>query len=284
MAEETLHAGVVQAGRLSRHALREPHLLQSPLIGELPALPALVGMQQRGAVQAPLQVIEHLHGLGEVRAPRHRPRHDLDVAEVDHGGQARLGSRHLELGDVGRELLQRPVGPEVAIQDVAGNLSPLASAGVVALAADAAAEILLAHDLEHGLSADGQPPLGPQGHGHLTASHAVGGAGEYLAHERAHAGPPVGLRVSSARVAIVGAFGKPELVEHEPERVVMPQRVCRSCSIPSAKALSRFKISFSSSSSRTRASSSSSREKNAGSSFLGLPLGLGSSASGPPSR
>lgn len=161
---------------------------------------------------------------------------------------------------------------------------PLAPVGVVPLAAYAAAKALLAHQLEHGLPADGKPLLGPEGHRHLAVPHAVGRAGERLAHQGANVGPPVGPGAPPSRVAVVGALGELKLVEHELERVFAPQRVRRLRSISSAKALIRFWISSSSSSSRTRASSSSSREENAGSGFLGRPLGLGRRASGPPSR
>lgn len=280
--EEPLHAGVVQAGRLPRHALRDAHLLEAPLVGQLPVLPALVGVEERGPFEARPQVFEHLQGLGEVGAPRHRPRHDLVVVEVHHRRQVGLGPRHLELGDVGGELGHRGLGGEVAVEDVAGGLPPLAPVGVVPLAAYAAAKALLAHQLERGLPADGKPPLGPEGHRHLAVPHAVGRAGERLAHQGANVGPPVGPGAPPSRVAVVGALGEPELVEHELERVFAPQRVRRLRSISSAKALIRFWIS--SSSSRTRASGSSSREENAGSGFLGRPLDLGRRASGPPSR
>lgn len=134
MPEEPLHAGVVKAGRLPGHALDKPHLFQAFLIGDLPVLPALVGVEERGPFEARTQAVEHLQGLREVGAPRHRPRHDLVVAEVHHRRQVRLGPRHLELGDVGGELGRRGPRREVASRDVPGHLSLFSPVGGVALA------------------------------------------------------------------------------------------------------------------------------------------------------
>ena len=94
--------------------------------------------------------------------------------------------------------------------------------GVVSPASYAAAKAFLAHQLERGLAADGEPLLGPENHGDLAVSHSVGGAGERLVQKRAHIGPSVGLGVLSPCVIVVGALGKSELVEHEPERIIMP--------------------------------------------------------------
>ena len=196
----------------------------------------------------------------------------------------RLAASYLELRDIGDELFHRASSGGVAVQDISSQLPLLSFVGVVVLASYPAAKPFFPHQLERGLAADGEALLGLERHRHLAVSHAVWGAGEYLADKWAHIGPPVGLGAPSSRIAVVGAFRELKLVEHELERVVMPQRVRRLCSISSAKALIRFWISSSSSSSRTRASSSSSREEKEGSFFLGLPFGLGRSASGPPSR
>src|SRR5699024_493847 len=69
MAEESLHASIVQAIRLPRHALAKPHLLHSSLVGGLPVLPSLVGMEKGGSRQPRLQRIHHLHRLREARVP-----------------------------------------------------------------------------------------------------------------------------------------------------------------------------------------------------------------------
>ena len=284
VAEEPFHAGIVQTRRLPRHALGEPHLLKSLPERELLVLPALVRVQDGRAFQDGFKPIEHLHRLGEVGASRRRPGNDLVVVEVHHRGGIRLAASHLELRDIGGELSHRVPGGEVAVQDVSGYPSLLPFVGAVALAPYPAAKPFFSHQLEHGLAADGEALPGLERHRYLAVSRAVGGAGEHLADKRARIGPPVGLGAPASRIAVVGALRKPELVEHELERVVAPQRVRRPCPISSAKALIRFWISSSNSSSRTRASSSPSREEKEGSFLLGLPLGLGRSASGPPSR
>ena len=148
--------------------------------------------------------------------------HATIVVEVHHRRQVRLAPCHLELGDVGDELLHRSSRCEVAVQDVLGYPALLSPVGAVALAPYSAGKPLLSHQLEHGLAADGKALLGPEGHGDLTVPQAVGGAGERLAHQGAHLGPSVGLGIAAACIAVIGAPRELKLVEHELERVFAP--------------------------------------------------------------
>src|SRR5690606_18183587 len=108
-------------------------------------------------------------------------------------------------------------------------------------------------------------------------------ARERLADQGTDASPAVG--VGAGGVVVVGRLGQLELGEHQLEGEITPQRPCRLCPLPSAKALIRFWIASSSSSSWIRARSSSSRlSKTTGSDLRLRPFGLGASASGPPSR
>ena len=113
-----------------------------------------------------------------------------------------------------------------------------------------------------------------------SITHAVGRARERLTDQ----GPHVGVAVAPGmgQVVIESRALETELLEHQGQGPFTPQRRRYFRPIPSAKAFIRFWISSSSSNSRTRASSSSSRLAYSG--FPGLrdlPLGLGSSASGP---
>ena len=242
-------------------------------------------MEQRGARESGLEHRQHLVHLRHARALRHRPGDDLVVVEVHHRGEVRLAPGLAELGDVRDQLAHRRVRAEVPGQDVAGGPALLAPVGAVPLPPDPAAQALLAHELERGLARDAEALLVPQRERDLAVAHAVGRAREDLVQQRPDVGVAVGLRVPAAGVAVVRRPGQPQLPEDQVERVSAPQRVGYLGFRPSAKAFIRFWISSSSSSSRTRASSSSSRLAKAGPSALrGLPLGLGSNASGPPSR
>ena len=83
-------------------------------------LPAHVRVhgRRRPAGQGLEEPVEHPVLLGEVRRGRYVARHDLLRAEVEHRGPVGLGAGDLELGDVGAELLPRPLGAEVPRDDV----------------------------------------------------------------------------------------------------------------------------------------------------------------------
>ena len=281
--EEALHAGVVQAGRLPRHALHDSELRKLQLVRPLLVLPSLVGVQQRRSVEPGFQHRRHLVYLRHVRVLRHRPGDDLVVVEVHHRRQIGLAPRLAELGDVRDELAHGRVRREIPVQHVAGGLAPIAPVGAVPPPPDPAAQALLAHEPQDGLARDAEPLLVAQRERDLAVAHAVGRARERLADQ----GPHVGVAVAPGmgQVVIESRALETELLEHQGQGPFTPQRRCYFRPIPSAKAFVRFWISSSSSNSRTRASSSSSRLAYSGFPGLrGLPLGLGSSASGPPSR
>ena len=258
MAEEPFHAGVVQAGGLARHALDDAKLLELPLIAYLLVLPALVRMQERRLAELQGgQLPHHLVDLRHVRVPGGRERHYLVVEEVHHGRQVGLRAGHVELGHIGRQLGHGRVGGELPVQDVLRGLAHLAAVRGVAPAPDPADAALLAHETQHRLSRYRQALLGAQGHPHLPVSHAVGRAGEDFPDQRPDIG--VGVFPGVRPQVIVGGALEAELLKHQLQGPLAPQRLRRLRSISSAKALIRFRISFSSSSSRTLASSSSSR-------------------------
>ena len=188
MAEHLLRGPVVDAVALARHALDDPGVLQPPAPCGVLVLPAHVGVQHGGrALRHPLQqLVEQGRLLGHVGAGRRRPRHDLLAAEVVHRREVGLAPGLLELGDVGAHLLPRPVGGEVAPDDVLERLAHDAPVRivpmVVGLAADAAADSHLPHHLEHGLIGDGHAELAAQAHGDLAVAAPVGRAREDLRH------------------------------------------------------------------------------------------------------
>ena len=192
-------------------------------------LPAHVGVQHGPrALRHPLQqTVEQELLLLHVGAGGGRPGHDLLAAEVVHRREVRLAPGLLELRDVGAHLLPRPVGGEVAPDDVLEGLADDALVRVVpmvvGLAPDAAADPHLAHHLEHGLVGDARAQLGAQAHGHLSVAAAVGGAREDLRDRPAQLGPGRPGRVRQ-RVVVRGPR-EPRAREQVPQVVpVRPQR------------------------------------------------------------
>lgn len=145
--------------------------------------------------------------LSHVGVQRRGPGDDLLAAEVVDRREVGLAPGLLELGDVGAHLLPRPVGGEVAPDDVLEGLSDLAPVRVVpvvvGLAADPAADAHLAHHLQHGLVGYAHAPLGAQAHGDLPVAAPVGGAREYLGGGLPELGPGGSLRVRQ-RVVVAG--------------------------------------------------------------------------------
>ena len=118
--EELLGGGVVDAVRLPGHALDDAGGLEPGRVGAVLVLPAAVRVHGRCRAlgQPRQQLVEHAHLLRHVRRGRHVARHDLLRAEVQRRGPVGLAAGHLELGDVGAELLPRGRGIEVALQHV----------------------------------------------------------------------------------------------------------------------------------------------------------------------
>ena len=151
---------------------------------------------------------EHLLLLHQARMLRYRPGNDLLAAEVVGRGQVGLAPPLLELGDVRAQLLPRPVGREVAAEQVIEGLADDALVGVVlvvvGLAPYAAAYAHLVHDLEHRLVRHGDFLLGTQAHRDLPVAAAVGGAREHLGDALPELRPcrrlrPLGLVVAVGR-------------------------------------------------------------------------------------
>ena len=217
-----------------------------------------VGMQERRLAELQGgQPPHHLVDLRHVRAPGDRERHYLVVEEAHHGRQAGLRAGHVELGHVRRQPGHGRVGCELPVQNVLRGFADLALVRIVAPAPDSADAAFLAHEAQHGLARYRQALLGAQGHPHLPVAHAVGSAGEDLPDQRPDVG--VGVFPGMRPQVIIGGALEAELLKRQLQRPFVPRRLRRFRSISSAKALIRFRVSFSSSSSRTLASSSSSR-------------------------
>ena len=217
VAEDLLGRAVVDAVAPARHALHEAVLPELRDVGRVLALPAHVGVQ--GGARA-LRLRRHEHGehlllLGEARALRDRPRHDLLAAEVVHGREVGLAEGALEPGDVGAHLLPGAVGGEVAAERVLEGLADLPPVGavpvVVGLPADAAPEAHLAHHPEHRLVRYPRAVDGAQLHGHLPVSDAVREPAEDLGDPGAQLRPGRGLGMGQrVVVARPGEAGGPQ--------------------------------------------------------------------------
>ena len=201
VAEHLLGGAVVDAVPLARHALDDPGLLQPLAPPGLLVLPAHVRVQDRPGAIGLLghELVEQLVLLGHVGAQRRGPGDDLLAAEVVHRREVGLAPGLLELGDVGAHLLPRPVGGEVAPDDVLERLAHDAPVRVVpmvvGLAADPAADAHLAHHLQRRLVGYARALLGAQAHGDLPVAAPVGGAREYLGGRLPELGPGGRLRV-----------------------------------------------------------------------------------------
>ena len=130
-------------------------------------------MQESGAVEPCLQPRHHLVDLRHVRAPGDRPGDYLVVEQVHHRGEVGLAPGLAELGDVGDELPHGLIGGELPVQDVAGDLSLLASIRAVPLSSDLAGKPLLAHEPEHGLPGHAEAVLVAQRQRDLSVAHSV---------------------------------------------------------------------------------------------------------------
>ena len=235
VAEELLGGGVVDAVPLARHALGDARPLQPGGVGLVLVLPAHVRVhgRRRPVGQGLEEPVEHPVLLGEVRRGRYVARHDLLRAEVEHRGPVGLGAGHLELGDVGAELLPRPLGAEVPRDDVLERAPHEPPVGAVpaagAPAAYPAPDAHLAHHLEHGLVGHDRAQLGAQAHSYLPVPAAVGGAREYLGRGVAQLGPGRPPRVRQR--VVVGRPPEPralqQVAQGVPLRAQRPHRLGR---------------------------------------------------------
>ena len=157
VAEDLLSGAVVDAVALSGHALGDLGVLQSPAPCGALVLPAHVAVQDGpGPLRHALEeLVEQELPLIHVGARRCGPRDYLLAAEVVHRREVGLAPGLLELGDVGARLPPRPVGGEVAPDDIPERLAHDAPVRIVpmviGLAADAAADPHPPHHLEHGV-------------------------------------------------------------------------------------------------------------------------------------
>ena len=195
VAEHLFGGGVVQAVALAAHgpADVQPFELLSP--PRVPALPSHVGMQDR--VRAVGQLVPE-HGeqalpLFHVGMPADVPGRDLLAGHVVHGREVRLGAGDLELGDVGAELGERPVRPEVAFERVRhppARVAPVRAVSPPGVGrADRAFEPHAAHDPEHGLGRHPPPEPVDQAHADLPVAAPVRRPRPDLAGQRFEAGP-----------------------------------------------------------------------------------------------
>lgn len=126
--------------------------------------------------------------LPEVRTAAHVPGHDLLAGHVVHGSEVRLGAGDPELGDVGAEPGERPVGREIAFGQVMHAIARLAPVRAVPPpripGADGASQSHAAHDPEHALGRHLLAELVDQAHAHLPVAAPVGRPSPDLAHQR----------------------------------------------------------------------------------------------------
>ena len=192
VAEDLLGGGVVQAVALAAHGLADAEafeLVPPPLV-LVPPSHVRVQDRLRAGGQAFREHGEQALLLGQVRTAAHVPGDDLLAGHVVHGREVRLGARDLELGDVGPELRERPVGREIAFEQVAHVASRLAPVRAVAFpwvpGADGASQSHAPHDPGHGLGGYARAELVDQAHAHLPVAAPVRGALPYLPHHRLH--------------------------------------------------------------------------------------------------
>ena len=119
-AEHLLGGGVVDAVALAAHGLADaqfPEPVPPPVVLVLPSHVAVeYGIGAFG--QLLLEHGEQPLLLGEVGVPADIPGHNLLGSHVVYGREVRLAARRPELGDVRAQLRPRPVGREVAFQQV----------------------------------------------------------------------------------------------------------------------------------------------------------------------
>ena len=196
MAEDLLGRVVVDAAALARHALADTHPLEPVHKRGALVLPTHARLHdgRRALGHSGLQHVEHLLLLGEVGALRDEPRHDLLAAKVVGRRKVRLAEGESELGGVGTHLLPQVVGGEVSPEHVLEGLANLPSVGVVPvvvdLAAHAAAQPHLIHDLECRLVRDPDALLGARAHGGPPVT-AAAGALEKISATLGHGHGPV---------------------------------------------------------------------------------------------
>lgn len=137
-------------------------------------------MQDRGRArgQAFREHREQPFLLFEVGAATDVPGDDLLAAHVVHRREVRLASRDLELRDVGAELGERPLGREVALEQVRHPSAGVAPVRAVApprvRGADPAPQSYAAHDPEHRLGRHAPAELADQAHADLPVAAPVG--------------------------------------------------------------------------------------------------------------
>lgn len=154
VSEEVFHDGVVQAVALARHGLGHAGVAEEFLPAGVLVLESLVRMHHRGFArgQGADRLAERLVGERGGRRLGDRVGDDRAVEQVQHRREIDLAVRDLELGHVGHPLEVRRLGRELALQQVFGDLADLALVGgVPAAAADLADQVLLSHQLQHGL-------------------------------------------------------------------------------------------------------------------------------------
>ena len=181
VAEHLFGGGVVQAVALAAHRLsyaQFPEPFAPPLMLVLPShvrvqYGACAGGQLGREHGEQTLLLFHVGMQADVLG------HDLLAGHVIDRREIGLGACDLELGDVGAELLERPVGPEVAPEQVRHPFAVLAPVRAVLPPGIRrpypALEPHAAHDPEHGLGRRPLPELVDQAHVDLPVPASVGG-------------------------------------------------------------------------------------------------------------
>ena len=180
VAEHLLGRGVVDAVALPAHGLADVQSREPVAPPPVPVLPAHVGVRDRVGVfgQLLLEHGEQAPLLGHVGMPADVPGHDLLGSHVVYGSRIRLAVGDPELGDVRAQLHPRPVGREVAVQQVLrprARLVPVRAVFPVRVRpAYPAFQAHAPHDLQHALVAHPHPELVHEAHAYLPVAAPVG--------------------------------------------------------------------------------------------------------------
>ena len=136
-AEEPLSGGVVRAAALRAHRTRQLVLLADADPFRPPIVTAAIGMDDRPVALAERGARVRKHAVGQlgVGARADRLGDGKPVVAVDQGRQVRLARRDAELGQVRHPQHVRPVGVEVAVDQILRSPSELALVRAVALRA-----------------------------------------------------------------------------------------------------------------------------------------------------
>jgi len=154
--EERFHYAVVDAVPFPGHRLDDAFLLEPPLVIAMLVLPAHVAMEDQPFQIGMLRegLVQHPLGLLQVRGQGQVPRHDVAHPHVNDRGQIRFAERAVELGDVRRPFLVRPIRREVPVDEVARDMADLTDVGMVLLLPSGRSQAEFGHQSEDFLMVD----------------------------------------------------------------------------------------------------------------------------------